>query len=162
MLRFMRYKYYTNTTQLGAFGFLAGTTVEKEGTPNAGFHDQRAVQQWIKDYASLFGGNPDDLSLWGESAGAGSIMHHLTAYGGKEPVLFKKAVILSPAYDALIDRKGALEKNMQSLLATAGCAGKSLACLRALSFKQMKAAQEKYIDGLSPGKFGFGYVFACS
>lgn len=120
------------------------------------------MQQWIKDYASLFGGNADDVSVWGESAGAGSIMHHLTAYGGKEPVLFKKAIILSPAYDALIDRKGDLEKNMQALLTAGGCAGKGLACLRALSFPQMKAAQDKFMDSLPPGKFGFGYVFLVS
>lgn len=61
----------TNESQLGAFGFLSGSTVEKEGTPNAGFWDQRAVLQWIHDYAPLFGGDANDVSLWGESAGAG-------------------------------------------------------------------------------------------
>lgn len=59
----------TDRVQLGAFGFLSGSTVEKEGTPNAGFWDQRAVLQWIQDYASLFGGDPTDVSVWGESAG---------------------------------------------------------------------------------------------
>jgi carboxylesterase type B len=88
----------------------------------------------------------------------GSIMHHLTAYGGKQPALFRKVVIQSAAYDALIDRKGTLEETFQNLTAAAGCTGKGLACMRALSFTQMKAAQDKFMDTLPVGKFGFGYV----
>lgn len=42
--------------RLGAYGFLTGTTVEKEGVPNAGFWDQRAVLEWIQKYISLVGG----------------------------------------------------------------------------------------------------------
>jgi carboxylesterase type B len=57
--------------KLGSFGFMAGTTMEMEGTPNAGLWDQRAVQQWIQDHATLFGGDANDVSLWGESAGGG-------------------------------------------------------------------------------------------
>jgi carboxylesterase type B len=38
--------------RLGAFGFLAGHTIEKDNTAtaNAGFHDQRAVLEWIQKY----------------------------------------------------------------------------------------------------------------
>lgn len=42
--------------RLGAYGFLTGTTVEKEGVPNAGFWDQRAVLEWIQKYITLVGG----------------------------------------------------------------------------------------------------------
>jgi carboxylesterase type B len=83
-------------------------------------------------------------------------MHHLTAFGGKKPALFKKAIIQSAAYDALFDRKGNLENTFHGLEAAAGCAGKGLPCLRALSFTQMKAAQEKFMESLPAGKFGFG------
>lgn len=51
--------------------------MEKEGQPNAGLWDQRAVHEWIQTYADLFGGDAKEVSVWGESAGAGSIMHHL-------------------------------------------------------------------------------------
>lgn len=83
-------------------------------------------------------------------------MHHLTAFGGKEPALFQKAVIESPAYDVLPDRKGSLEKVYKDFESTAGCAGKGLACLRALKFDDIKKAQDKYIATLPEGKFGFG------
>ncbi|QDS71255.1 hypothetical protein FKW77_000539 [Venturia effusa] len=148
--------YVAGNYRLGSFGFLSGSTVEKEGTPNAGFWDQRAVLQWIHEYAPLFGGDENDVSLWGESAGGGSIMHQLTAFGGNQPALFKKAVVESAAYDVWVDRKNDLEKKFQDLLKVAGCSGKGLECLRALDFTAMREAQDKYISTLPEGKFGFG------
>jgi carboxylesterase type B len=115
---------------------------------------------------SVFGENQQEvrspcaqiLNLPLSFCSGGSIMHHLTAFGGKQPALFRKVVIQSAAYDVLFDRKGSLEESFQNLTAAAGCTGKGIACLRALSFTQMKAAQEKYMESLPPGKFGFGYV----
>ena len=42
--------------RLGAFGFLAGTTMEEQGLPNAGLWDQRAALQWTQDNIALIGG----------------------------------------------------------------------------------------------------------
>lgn len=53
--------------------------MEKDGLPNAGLHDQRAIFQWVQDYVHLLGGNKKDVSAWGESAGGGSILHHLVS-----------------------------------------------------------------------------------
>lgn len=83
-------------------------------------------------------------------------MHQLTAFGGNQPPLFKKAVIESPAYDVWVDRKNDLEQKFQNLLKLAGCSGKGLECLRALEFTAMMAVQDKYIATLPDGKFGFG------
>jgi carboxylesterase type B len=146
--------------QLGAFGFLGGDTVEKEGgTPNAALWDQRAVFQWIQDYASLFGGDANDVSAWGESAGAASIIHHLAAFGGKKPILFKKAVLNSPGFDNMPDRKGHFEQNRYKVFERlAGCEGLGLPCLRALDWRALKAGQDKYINFLPAGPTAFGYV----
>ncbi|KAF2399881.1 alpha/beta-hydrolase [Trichodelitschia bisporula] len=148
--------YVAGNYRLGAFGFLAGSTMEKEGLPNAGFWDQRAVLQWIQDHIHLVGGDPTDVSVWGESAGAGSILHHITAFGGKQDPLFKKAVIQSPAFNPQYDRKGDLERQFQKFAEMAGCAGKGVACLRAADFKTIKTAQDAYIKAAPPGTFGFG------
>jgi carboxylesterase type B len=149
-----------NKFQLGAFGFLGGDTVERDGgTPNAALWDQRAVFQWIHDYVSLFGGDADNVSAWGESAGASIIMHHLTAFGGKRPTLFKRAILNSPGFDNMPDRNGHFEKNRYRIFERlAGCENKGLACLRALDWRALKAAQDRYIDFLPAGPTAFGYV----
>ncbi len=87
--------YVAMNYRVGAFGFLAGSTMESEGLPNAGLWDQRAALQWIQDYIHLLGGDPTQVTAMGESAGAGSILHHLVA---RETPLFSKAILQSRAY----------------------------------------------------------------
>ena len=44
--------------------------------PNLGLHDQRMAIQWLKDNAEIFGGDSDNITLMGESAGAASVHFH--------------------------------------------------------------------------------------
>jgi carboxylesterase type B len=167
--------YVTGNYRLGAHGFLPGNTVEADSSAvsNAGLWDQRAVLEWIQEEISKFGGDKDDVSVWvrssfpviqrkrsnrlqGESAGAGSIMHHLTAFGGKTDPLFKKAVIQSPAFTPVFDRRGDAEKTYQDFAQRVGCAGKGIDCLRGKDFKVINDAQFQLIDALPFGMFGFG------
>ncbi|KAF7595443.1 hypothetical protein BBP40_006065 [Aspergillus hancockii] len=86
--------------RLGAFGWLAGHTVSRKGTPNAALHDQRLALTWVVQHIHLFGGNPDRITVLGVSAGAGSILHQLTAYKGLQgPSLFQQAILQSPAWE---------------------------------------------------------------
>ncbi|KAL8838672.1 MAG: hypothetical protein Q9176_004912 [Flavoplaca citrina] len=126
--------------RMGAYGFLAGSTMEKTGLPNAGLHDQRAALQWIQDYIGLVGGDKGQVSAWGLSAGAGSILHHLVAYGGTGDPLFSRAVLQSPAFQFTFDRKGTLEQIFQNFTKLAGCAGQGIACLRAASPESLDKA----------------------
>jgi carboxylesterase type B len=64
--------------RLGALGFLNGPTVQKEGLANAGLHDQRFALEWIRKNIHLFGGDPTKVTVWGGSAGAGSIIQQIT------------------------------------------------------------------------------------
>ncbi|KAF2665150.1 alpha/beta-hydrolase [Microthyrium microscopicum] len=151
--------YVSANYRLGALGWLAGTTLEKDssGTPNAGLYDQRAVLEWIRDYIPLFGGNPQDVSVIGESAGAGSIMHQLTAFGGKQDPLFRKAIIQSAAFGTYTwDRTGHNTDVFKQLEAAADCSGKGLECLRSKDFATIHKAQSKVVDDAPGGTFGFG------
>jgi carboxylesterase type B len=134
--------------QLGSYGFLAGKTMEEQGLPNAGLYDQRAVLQWVQDYIYLVGGNKSQVSVWGESAGAGSIMHHLVAQGGTQDPLFSKAVIQSPTLQTMWDRNGYLEEVFQNFSAAADCAGEGLSCLRNASAATLESAnyQLNYVE----------------
>ncbi|KAI4188986.1 MAG: hypothetical protein LQ346_005193 [Caloplaca aetnensis] len=126
--------------RVGAYGFLAGNTMEKEGLPNAGLYDQRAALQWIQDYIGLLGGDKTQVSAWGQSAGAGSIMHQLVAFGGTQDPLFSRAVLQSPGFSLLFDRKGKLEQAFERFASLAGCSGQGVSCLRAASAETLDKA----------------------
>ena len=51
--------------------------------PNAGMWDAVAAVDWTKEYISRFGGDPDQITVMGQSAGGGIIDHMITAWGGE-------------------------------------------------------------------------------
>ena len=73
--------------RLGVFGFFSHPEAQ---SPNLALFDQIAALEWIKEYVSFFGGDPSNVTLVGESAGAGSIHHLIASPLGKD--LFHKAV----------------------------------------------------------------------
>ncbi|KAK4232578.1 putative esterase and lipase [Podospora fimiseda] len=142
--------------RMGAYGFLAGTTVEKDGLANAGLWDQRAGFQWVKDYISLLGGDPSKVTAMGESAGASSIMHHLVAQGGTLDPLFSRAILQSPAYQLMWDRSGSVETTFQNFATLAGCKGQGLSCLRAADSATLIKANKALGSNAVPGSFATG------
>ena len=130
--------------------------MESDGLPNAGLYDQRAALQWIQSYISLVGGDPTQVSAWGLSAGAGSILHQLVSFGGSQDPLFTKAVMQSPAFQLMFDRKGKLEQTFQNFTTLAGCAGQGLACLRAASADTLHDANTKLHEQGPEGTFPVG------
>ncbi|TVY73409.1 putative secreted lipase [Lachnellula suecica] len=74
--------------RVGPFGFLASEKIRKNGDLNAGFLDQRKALEWTQKYVSKFGGDPKHVVIHGDSAGAGSVVLHLAAYGGQDDHLF--------------------------------------------------------------------------
>lgn len=61
--------------RLGALGFLAGSTeaTSKGVNLNLGLRDQRVAVEWVRQWIGEFGGDVDDITLWGSSAGAHSV-----------------------------------------------------------------------------------------
>ncbi|KAL5513502.1 hypothetical protein ACEPAH_3901 [Sanghuangporus vaninii] len=82
--------------RIGLFGFLAGSQVKDKGALNAGLLDQELALKWIQKYISSFGGDPSKVTIWGQSAGAGSVYQHIVAHGGEtEPPLFRAGMTSS-------------------------------------------------------------------
>ncbi|KAF8886048.1 Alpha/Beta hydrolase protein [Gymnopilus junonius] len=82
--------------RLGVFGFLPGQAVKDGGALNAGLLDQQFALKWVQQHITLFGGDPQQVTIWGESAGAGSVLQHVVANGGRTfPPLFRAAMTSS-------------------------------------------------------------------
>ncbi|KAK0463614.1 Alpha/Beta hydrolase protein [Desarmillaria tabescens] len=82
--------------RLGLFGFLAGEEVKANGVLNAGLLDQQFALQWVQTHITKFGGDPSRVTIWGESAGAGSVLQQVIANDGRTfPPLFRAAITSS-------------------------------------------------------------------
>ncbi|KAL4935061.1 hypothetical protein BDV06DRAFT_139004 [Aspergillus oleicola] len=81
--------------RLGAFGFLTSEELRNAGyKANNGLRDQRVAIDWVRRHIHEFGGDADNITAAGMSAGAASVTYHLNS---KEP-LFKRAVSMSGTY----------------------------------------------------------------
>ncbi|XP_068441606.1 cholinesterase-like [Clinocottus analis] len=78
--------------RLGALGFLK-ISEDKNHQGNAGLLDQRMALQWVSKNIAAFGGDPTKVTLFGESAGSGSVGFHLLSPGSQG--LFRRAVLQS-------------------------------------------------------------------
>ncbi|MFG2295397.1 carboxylesterase/lipase family protein [Streptomyces sp. NPDC048603] len=66
--------------RLGALGYLAHPDLEKRGeSGNYGFLDQQEALRWVRRNAAAFGGDPHNVTLFGESAGGHSSCAHMVA-----------------------------------------------------------------------------------
>lgn len=83
--------------RLGAFGFLNSPQMAAADGLNAGITDARAALEWVQDYIHLFGGDKDRVTVWGQSAGGGTILHLIAAQAEQgRKKLWQSAVLSSP------------------------------------------------------------------
>lgn len=83
--------------RLEALGFLCLHNKDVPG--NAGLKDQNLALKWVKENIKKFGGDPDNVTIFGESAGGASVVYHVLSPMSKG--LFKRAIVMSgvPACD---------------------------------------------------------------
>jgi len=128
--------------RLGLFGYLRGVDVCGEALPstgNAGLLDQIAALEWVKREIAAFGGDPENVTVDGQSAGARSIamMLAMPRTGG----LIHKAVLQSgPALSLTPD---SANRVMESILADLGLAPSEAGRLRDLPAEQLLEIQTR-------------------
>lgn len=128
--------------RLGPLGFLHLKDVtggKIPATGNEGLLDQIAALKWIRDNISSFGGNPDNVTIFGESAGAmsiGCLLAMPQAHG-----LFHKAILQSGS-NTVKHLDDAIQVT-ESFLDILGLSGGDINAINALSVQQLLAAQQE-------------------
>ncbi len=90
----------TTNYRVGALGFLAHPELDNESANNVsgnyGLQDQRATLQWVQRNIGAFGGDPSRVTIFGQSAGAESILIHLVSPQSKG--LYSQAIVESATF----------------------------------------------------------------
>jgi para-nitrobenzyl esterase len=131
--------------RLGPFGFLGHTALAAEDSAagNYGLLDQSTALLWVRDHIAAFGGDPNNVTIAGESAGAHSVSLHLVAPGSAG--LFHRAIMQSGT--ASFRMRNAVDAQLQGseLAGALGCSGTdgaaTLVCLRSKTQNQVLAAR---------------------
>ena len=63
--------------RLAGLGWLGGKELASDGSTNLGAKDQRIALQWVAENIKAFGGDPDKVTIWGESAGSVSVFNQI-------------------------------------------------------------------------------------
>jgi len=142
--------------RLGPFGFLALQSLAEEGdgaVGNYGLLDQIAALEWVRDNIAAFGGDPENVTVFGESAGGMSVCSLMAAPAARG--LFDRAIIESGGCAAVSTLPQGFE-NGQRFAASVGCDQEDgtaqLDCLRALDAETIlaRATIDALADGFQP------------
>ena len=163
--------------RLAQLGFLAHPSLVAEDSAhhsagNYGFLDQQAALRWVRANAASFGGNPANVTIFGESAGSISVCAHMAS--PLSAGLFERAIgqsgpcafLTTPLHDTVPASTRESAEALGGLFATAlGCdtATDVLACMRSKPYAEIVAASPRGLE-LRPGTARYepnidGYVF---
>ncbi|KAI2634090.1 sterol esterase [Hypomontagnella submonticulosa] len=151
--------------RVGGFGFLAGKEILADGASNLGLLDQRMGLEWVQDNIAAFGGDPEKVTIWGESAGAISVFDQMALYGGDNTYngkkLFRAAIMNSGSVvPAQPVDCGRCQDIYNTVVEEAGCAGaaNTLDCLRDADYDTFLHAANSVPGILSYTSVALSYV----
>jgi para-nitrobenzyl esterase len=138
----------TTNYRLGALGFLAHPALDSEGhrSVNYGIMDQQLALRWVQRNIDQFGGDPRNVTIFGESAGGLNVTTHVVS--PLSAGLFHRAVIESGAYQLDTPTLAASEALGIAFGTRIGCSDQTAACLRSKSVAEVLAHQGA---ALTPG-----------
>lgn len=148
--------------RLGVFGFMSHpllTAANAEGiSGNYGIYDQLKALQWVNENIAAFGGDPDDITIFGQSAGGGSVRCLVSSPLAKP--LISKAIImcaggLNRALSAGVTQE-ASDALHQQILDAAGLT--TLDQLMAANWQTLYDAQQKYVAETGNWRLSFPHI----
>jgi para-nitrobenzyl esterase len=138
--------------RLGALGFLAHPALaSRPGGPagNYGLMDQQAALRWVQRNIARFGGDPDNVTIAGQSAGGLSVLAQMVSPGARG--LFQRAIVQSGTF-ALNQQPLATAEAAGEAFATAvHCPDQTAACLRNASVSDLVGKFGVEIPGVVDG-----------
>ncbi len=139
--------------RLGALGFLTLPDIPT----NIGLYDQRQALIWVRSHISAFGGDESRVTIFGQSAGAGSVASHLVAQVDKAP--FSQAIMLSNPFDIPLRTEASVATIAAIFLEEAGCKGAGRDCLVNVPLDDLIAAQVRTEKNLKHTGDSFLHAF---
>lgn len=137
--------------RVGALGFLA---TGAPGGANLGLQDQVAAMRWVREEIAAFGGDPERVTVFGESAGAGSLVALLAMPSAQG--LFGRAIIQSAAPEGILSLAEASERT-EIFASAAGLEAATLDGLRGLEARKIPEIQRACVE---PVRRRIGMFFA--
>ncbi|KAH6655825.1 esterase [Truncatella angustata] len=132
---FVSYNY-----RLGLTGLANGPSFNHQGgIANTAIYDVTHAFEWVRKYISNFGGNPEDVTAVGFSAGGSQVLFQMTRFAGRAEQLFQKAYVMSPGFVPGAGHQHA-EAFWQNVSSSVGCDGGDLTCMRAVDFDTLTDA----------------------
>src|SRR3984957_16484018 len=118
--------------RLGALGFLADPALADANGQSGdyGLMDQQAALRWVQRNIAGFGGNPRNVTIFGESAGGLSTLSQVASPQARG--LFQRAIAESGSYNLTQTSLANAETAGEAFATKAGCASQTAACLRSL------------------------------
>lgn len=142
----------TTNYRLGVFGFfgqgdLAGEDPAFPYAGNQGLLDQRAAMQWVQANIAQFGGDPDKVTIFGESAGSFDVCAHVAS--PMSAGLFHRAISQSGGCSVGVRTAAQASSAADAISAAVGCdaAPDELACLRAVPVTDLLNAAGSQPEG---------------
>ncbi|WP_283135444.1 carboxylesterase/lipase family protein [Rhizohabitans arisaemae] len=114
--------------RLGVMGFLSDPS--QPGADGLGLEDQQAALRWVRANVDAFGGDPDNVTIMGQSGGGYSVCGHLVSPSSAG--LFQKAIVQSaPCATGGSRTRAEAEADAKRVIAAVGCEKDTADCLRA-------------------------------
>jgi para-nitrobenzyl esterase len=135
--------------RLNVLGFLdlSAYGEKYKNSGNAGLADLVAALQWVKENIAQFGGDPDNVTIFGQSGGGGKVtcmMNTSTAKG-----LFQKAIVESGSYVTSFTNKSISQRVAAALLTELHLQPSQVDSLQKIPYEALNLASKKAVEKVS-------------